>query len=198
MTDFFDVVLSQRAYRSFSPDPVSDAVIERVLTAATHAPSAENTQPWAFIVIREPELRARIGELTQRAWEGGGRQFSADRLTPAMLADVHQGALGGVSAAPVLVIVCGDTSHCVPAVLEASVWPAVQNLLLAATASGLGSALTTLATRFGEELREVLELPEHVQAMAVVPLGYPAKKLGPPKRLPLSERAHRERYGKPW
>jgi nitroreductase len=189
MTDFFDVVLSQRAYRSFTDQPVPDEVVERVLTAATHAPSAENTQPWAFIVIRDPELRARIGELTQRAWEGGGLEFSAD---------VHQGALGGVSAAPVLVVVCGDTSHCVPAVLEASVWPAVQNLLLAATASGLGSALTTLATRFGEELRDVLALPPHVQAMAVVPLGYPAKRLGPPKRLPLSERAHRDRYGNPW
>jgi len=198
MTEFFEVVLSQRAYRSFSSEPVPDEVVERVLTAATHAPSAENTQPWAFIVIRDPELRARIGELTQRAWEGGGREFSVDRLTPAMLADVHQGALGGVSAAPVLVVVCGDTSHCVPAVIEASIWPAVQNLLLAATASGLGSALTTLATRFGEELREVLALPDHVKAMAVVPLGYPAKKLGPPKRLPLSERAHRDRYGKPW
>jgi nitroreductase len=198
MTDFFDVVLSQRAYRSFTDQPVPDEVVERVLTAATHAPSAENTQPWAFIVIRDPELRARIGELTQRAWEGGGLEFSANRLTPAMLADVHQGALGGVSAAPVLVVVCGDTSHCVPAVLEASVWPAVQNLLLAATASGLGSALTTLATRFGEELRDVLALPPHVQAMAVVPLGYPAKRLGPPKRLPLSERAHRDRYGNPW
>lgn len=198
MTDFFDVVLSQRAYRSFTDEPVPEEVVERVLTAATHAPSAENTQPWAFIVVRDPELRARIGELTQRAWEGGGREFSVDRLTPAMLADVHQGALGGVSAAPVLVVVCGDTSHCVPSVLEASVWPAVQNLLLAATASGLGSALTTLATRFGEELRDVLALPSHVQAMAVVPLGYPAKKLGPPKRLPLSERAHRERYGNTW
>jgi nitroreductase len=198
MTDFFDVVLSQRAYRSFTDQPVADEVIEAVLTAATHAPSAENTQPWAFIVVRDQDLRAHIGELTVRAWEGGGKQFSADRITPAMLADVHQGATGGVSAAPVLIVVCGDTSRCVPMVLGASVWPAVQNLLLAATASGLGSALTTLATSFGDELREVLRLPDHVQAMAVVPLGYPAKKLGPPKRLPLSERAHRDRYGNPW
>ena len=88
------------------------------------------------------------------------------------------------SAAPVLIVVCGDTSRCVPAVLEASVWPAVQNLLLAAATSGLGSALTTLATVFGDELRQVLALPEHVRAMAVVPLGHPAVKLGPPKRLP--------------
>jgi len=198
MTDFLDVVLSQRACRSFTDEPVTDDVIESVLTAATHAPSAENTQPWAFIVIRDPALRSRIGELTRRAWEGGGRQFSEKRLNPAMLAEVHDGAVGGVSAAPVLIVVCGDTSRCVPMMLEASVWPAVQNLLLAATASGLGSALTTLATRFGDELREVLALPNHVQAMAVVPLGYPTRRLGAPKRLPLSERAHRDHYGNRW
>lgn len=196
--DFFDAAVSQRACRSFTDEPVADDVIERVLVAATHAPSAENTQPWVFVVARAPVLRARIGELTRRAWEGGGREFSVDRLAPPMLADVDQGALGGVSGAPVLIVVCGDTSRCVPAVLEASVWPAVQNLLLAATASGLGSALTTLATGFGEELRQVLALPEHVRAMAVVPLGHPTKKLGPPKRLPLSERVHRERYGTAW
>ncbi|MDQ6697740.1 MAG: nitroreductase family protein [Actinomycetota bacterium] len=198
MIDFFDVVLSQRACRSFTDRPVPDDVIERVLTAATHAPSAENIQPWALIVVRAPELRSRIGELTRHAWQEGGRQFSADRLTPSMLEDVDRGALGGVSAAPVLIVVCGDTSRCVPAVLEASIWPAVQNLLLAATASGLGSALTTLATRFGAELRGVLGLPEHVRAMAVIPLGHPAKELGPPKRLPLSERAHRDHYGTAW
>lgn len=196
--DFFDVAMSQRACRSFTDAPVADDVIERVLVAATHAPSAENVQPWAFVVVRDPELRARIGELTRRAWEGGGRTFSLDRLAPAMLAEVDQGALGGVSAAPVLVVVCGDTSRCVPTMLEASLWPAVQNLLLAAAASGLGSALTTLATGFGEELRQALALPTHVRAMAVVPLGQPAKKLGPPRRLPLSERAHRDRYGTAW
>lgn len=198
MIDFFDLVSSQRACRSFTDEPVPDDVIERVLTAGTYAPSAENTQPWAFIVVRAPEVRARIGELTRRAWQEGGRQFSVDRLTPGMLADVDRGALGGVSAAPVLIVVCGDTSQCVPAVLEASVWPAVQNLLLAATASGLGSALTTLATRFADELRDVLALPERVRAMAFVPLGHPAKTLGPPTRLPLSERAHREHYGAAW
>lgn len=196
--DFFDVVMSQRACRSFTQAPVADQVIARILVAATHAPSAENLQPWAFVVVRDPEARARIGELTRRAWEGGGRRFSADRLDPSMLAEVDRGALGGVSAAPVLIVVCGDTSRCVPAMLEASLWPAVQNLLLAATACGLGSALTTLATGFGEELRRVLALPEHVRAMAVVPLGHPTKELGPPKRLPLSERAHRERYGAAW
>ena len=182
--DFFDVVHSQRAHRAFTDEPVPDEVVERVLTAATFAPSAENTQPWAFVVVREADLRSKIGELTGRAWEGGGRQFSSDRLSPSMLDAVDRGAVGGVSGAPVLIVVCGDTSRCLPAVVEASVWPAVQNLLLAATACGLGSALTTLATAFGDELRTVLDLPEAGAGDG----GRPARRtrpgpLGPPRRL---------------
>jgi nitroreductase len=196
--DFFTVVRSQRACRAFGDDPVSNEVIERVLEAATHAPSAENTQPWAFIVVREPATRARIGDLTARAWERGGRAFSRDRLTPSLYAAVDRGATGGVSAAPVLVVVAGDTTRCVEAALEASVFPAIQNLLLAAGALGLGCALTTLPTAFGDELRELLALPEQVRAMAVVPLGRPARPLGAPRREPVAAKTHRERYGDTW
>jgi len=80
-----------------------------------------------------------------------------------------------------------------------SIFPAVQNLLLAASAVGLGSAMTTLPV-VGDttELRELLGLPDEVLPMAVVPLGWPARPLGPPKRQPLAEKAHRETYGTPW
>jgi nitroreductase len=98
----------------------------------------------------------------------------------------------------VLVVVCGDTSFCLEPVLEASVYPAVQNLLLAAHALGLGSALTTLATGFDAELRELLDLPDHVRALAVVPLGHPARTLGPPRREPVAGKTHRDRFGTPW
>ncbi len=195
---FFDVVRSQRAHRAFTADPVSDELVERVLEAATFAPSAENSQPWAFIVVRDHATRARIGELTARAWEAGGRDFSRERLPRALFSDVDRGATGSVSAAPVLVVVCGDTSHCVESILEASVFPATQNLLLAAQAVGLGAALTTLPISFDDELRELLALPDHVQAMAVVPLGWPARKLAPPRRAPVAKKAYRDRYGADW
>ncbi len=84
------------------------------------------------------------------------------------------------------------------AVLDASVFPAVQNLLLAAQALGLGAALTTITTVFADELRKLLALPDHVRPMAVVPLGWPAKQLGPPKRVPVAEKTFRERYGTLW
>jgi nitroreductase len=82
--------------------------------------------------------------------------------------------------------------------LPSSVLPAVQNLLLAAAALGYGSALTTLATMAASELGSLLELPEGVEPLAVVPIGRPARPLGPPRRLPVPAKAHRERYGQPF
>jgi len=196
--DLFSVIRTQRAHRLFTDEPVPDKLVERVLEAATYAPSAENTQPWVFIVVRDVHARARIGELNRQAWEGGGREFSRPRLTPEVFAKVEAGATGGIANAPALVVVGGDTSRCVEAVLEASVWPAVQNLLLAAQGLGLGAALTTITTVFGDELRSLLALPDHVRPLAVVPLGWPARRLGPPGRAPVAEKAFRERYGEPW
>jgi nitroreductase len=195
---FFEVVRAQRACRTFRDGPVTDELVERVLEAATFAPSAENTQPWVFVVVRDAAARERIGALTRRAWEGGGRAHSEGRLAPKLLADVERGATGGISAAPVLVVVGADTTRCLDATVASSTFPAVQNLLLAAGALGLGSALTTLTTALAGELRAVVGLPDHVQPVAVVPLGWPARALGPPRREPVAEHAHRERYGAGW
>ncbi len=195
---FFDVVLRQRATRRFADRPVDEAMLERCLRAATHAPSAENLQPWVFVVVREPGLRAGIAELTSRAWQDGGRRHSEKRLSPALLADVASGAEGGIGSAPVIVVVCGDSDIGLERTLPSSVYPAVQNLLLSATALGLGSAMTTLATLMADELAALLGLPPSVQPMAVVPIGWPLRPPGPPRRLPLGERAHRDRYGIPW
>jgi nitroreductase len=197
--DLFDVMDAQRACRAFdTAGDVPDDAIERILAAATRAPSAENSQPWAFVVVRDREARATIGELTRDAWEGGARRYSEDRLTPSMLADVERGATGGIAAAPVIVVVCGDTSAAAPGALDASVWPAVQNLLLATGALGFGSALTTLATFREDELRALLALPDHLRPMAVVPIGVPARPLRPGRRRALAEVAWRERYGNRW
>jgi nitroreductase len=198
MRDFFEVAHAQRACRSFSSDPLDDATVERVLEAATRAPSAENRQPWVFVVVRDPERRAVIGELTRKAWECGGRSHSEGRLSASLLADVDRGAKGEVASAPVMVVVGGDTSLVDRRVLEASVFPAIQNLLLAAGALGLGSALTTLPLVFGDEVAELVGFPFEVRPLAVIPLGWPARPLGPPRRAPLSEKAHRETYGTPW
>ena len=196
--DFFEVVRSQRACRAFLADPVSDADLELLLDAARFAPSAENAQPWVFVVVTEPGPRATIGELIRRAWEAGARQYEVGKLPEPLFDEVDRGATGGVAEAPVLIVVSVDTTATLEVALPSSVFPAVQNLLLAAGALGLGSALTTLATFHPDELRDLLALPDHVQPVAVVPIGHPARRLGPPRRRPLDEIAHRERYGAGW
>jgi nitroreductase len=198
MTDFFEVVQSQRAYRAYSDDEVSDDEIGRALDAATYAPSAENRQPWEFVVVRDAGARATIGDLTRRAWESTGRAFSERRLDPKVFADVDRGATGAIAAAPVLVVICADVQRGLEQTVPSSIFPAVQNLLLAATALGLGSALTTITTGFRAELRALLDLPEHVVPVAVVPIGRPERRLGPPRREPFATHTHRERYGTPW
>jgi nitroreductase len=198
MPDFFEVVHTQRAARSFLPDDVDDATVARVLTAATHAPSAENSQPFVFIVVRDAAIRAAIGALTARIWEGGAKALEEQRLSPAFLRDVDHGATGGVAGAPVLVVICGDTRLTYANAMDASVFPAVQNLLLAAHALGLGSTLTTLPVLGGDELSAQLGLPSEVVPVAVVPLGYLPRPLGPPRRQPLPEKAHLDRYGTPF
>jgi nitroreductase len=196
--EFFEVVLTQRAARRFLSDEVDDETVARILTAATHAPSAENTQPYVFIVVRDPAIRGRIGEISARLWQGGARALEEDRLPPAMLRDVDQGAMGGIAAAPVLVVVCGDTRVAFPQSIPSSVFPAVQNLLLAAHALGLGSTLTTLTSLAGDELAALLGLPDEVVPVAVVPLGRLPAPLAPPRRRPLAEKAHLDRYGTPF
>ncbi len=184
------ILNSQRAHRDFLPDPIPEADIEKILTAATHAPSAENSQPWEFIVVTDDKLRAALGELMQRAWDGGGRDASRGVLSAGVFADVDRGLTGGIASAPVMILCCADLNRTRKETIGSSLFPAVQNLLVAATALGYGSALTTIATVFTQELRNLLGFPESVVPVALVPLGRPARKLGPPRRDPAGERTH--------
>ena len=195
----FEIVLGQRACRSFAPDPVPDDDVERILTAATHAPSAENMQPWVFVVVREPATRASIGELARSLWDGTARAYAAPHLEPKMLAAIDKSMAAGFGGAPALIVVGVDmTSGVHKGAVPSSIYPAVQNLLLAASALGYGSALTTLTTLVADQLRALVGLPDHVNPMAVIPLGRPARPLGPPRREPIATKAHRDRYGTAW
>jgi nitroreductase len=195
---FFGVVSRQRACRSFSDEPVSDEQVGELLRAATFAPSSENLQPWAFVVVRSHDTRHAIGTIMAELWSAG-REHSQRRSDPKVFADVDRGLRGrGIVGAPVLVVVGGDTRLVHRKWLLASIYPAVQNLLLAACALGLGSAFTTIATNRGDDLRELVGFPPEVDPLAVVPIGRPARPLGPPRREPFQQKTSRERYGKPW
>lgn len=194
----FDVLFAQRACREFADTPVGDDVIATILRAGTHAPSAENRQPWEFVVVRDHHTRQAIHDLADLVWARGGKDFSSRRLTPQLLQEVDAAiAGGGYRSAPVLVVVCADLERGLAATVGSSIFPCVQNMLLAAAALGLGSALTTLVAGTGD-LSGLLGLPGHVVPQAVVPLGHPARRLGPPRREPAAAHTHRERYGNPW
>jgi nitroreductase len=197
--DLFDVVLSQRACRHFTDEPVPDGDVERILTAATHAPSAENTQPWVFVVVRDAGRRAAISELARTLWTGGARSYAQAHVDERMIASIDASVADGFGSAPVLIVVGADLDSGVHAsMLGSSIFPAVQNLMLAASALGYGSALTTLTTLVADQLREIVDLAPRIEPLAVVPLGRPARKLGPPRRAPIAAKAHRERYGIGW
>jgi nitroreductase len=192
-------LLAQRACRAYTADPVSDEHVALILQAATHAPSAENRQPWVFVVVRDAVTRGAIDALTRRVWEGGARDHAEGGLAPGLLAAVHRFVVEGYGGAPVLIVVAGDGRDGLPpAVLASSVFPAVQNLLLAAAALGYGSALTTLAAQVPDRLAAAIGLPEGVRPLAVVPLGRPAAPLGRPRRRQVAEVAHLDRYGRPF
>ena len=198
MSDIFDIMRTQRACREFRDTPVTDAAIAQMLDAAVHAPSAENRQPWEFVVVSDATARAAIGGLMAKAWSTIGREFAQDRLTPALLADVDRGATGGIAGAPVHVVVGADTERGLPMTAAESIFPAVQNLMLAAAALGLGTTLTTIAVGYADELRAIVGFPDWVRPMAVIPIGHPARPLGPSRRDDFADHTHRDRYGRRW
>lgn len=174
----------QRAGRFFTDRPVGDEVVEKVLQAATHAPSARNLQPWRFIVIRETETKRRLGEIFD---ELGQQLYGAGQPPRTPWQDV-----------PVLIAVASEyafgTNESGIAALGASIYPAVQNLLLAASALGLGTVLTTRWKAREAEVRPILDLPASMTLHAIIPMGWPAERLGRNRRRPVSEVTYRDRF----
>ena len=198
----FEAMSTQRAIRRLKPDPIPDELVRKVIEAGTHAPNGANVQNWAFIVIKDPELKRRIGEhyrlhspfRSEHAIypnHGDNRMRSASRHL-----DDH------IQDAPVLILACikhdGSPSDIARG---ASIFPAVQNMLLAARALGLGSVITTRQRGwFEEEIKEMLGIPENVDTAALLPLGYPdaGNRYGPTTRQPVEEVAYSDRWGQKW
>ena len=151
----FEVIHTQRAIRRFTDDPVSDEAIQRILEAAVRAPSGRNKQPWRFIVIRDAETKQKIGDYYRRACEQAG---IGQEPIPGLSKKVNESVAHlarHMGDAPVLILVCYEyvTEEAVGAstlLTGSSIYPAVQNLLLAARALGLGTALTTVHSMFEE------------------------------------------------
>ena len=195
---FFEIVRSQRAHRALRPDPVPEAWIEQILEAGTHAPSAKNCQPWRFVVVQDPEIRWQIGDGARAAWEGFAKATHADQTDPMFLA-VDRWATGGLAEAPVIIVLCGDTQILPLEQMGSSIYPAAQNILLAAAALGLGSLMSSLPLYAPNgAFARLLGLPDHIVPLATLPIGWPLLPLGRPRRRPIAELTSRERFDQPW
>src|SRR5262249_8489506 len=185
VTDIHELFRRQRAIRNFTAEDVPDALVNQVLTAAIHGPSGSNTQPWHFIVIRDPRVKHAISEVYEEA------RADAAATRP---------SAGGVrqppAAAPLLVGACVNTPTPGQAGSQpgASIYPSVQTLMLAARALGLGTVLTPLPRRRKAQIHAILGIPEHIESAAIIPLGWPDREYGPNRRPPLERFVMRDRW----
>ena len=206
MTDLFEVMYNCRAMRRLDSKPVPEELLLKLIEAANQAPSGSNAQRARWIVVRDAEQRKRLAALNKVAVEAyvGPQSGRAGEL-PHQSAEKRQRMLDSVmwqaehmQDVPALVIACFEFDEPVEAGQAAraggSLWPGVQNLLLAARALGLGAALTTLGLSDRAASREVLGLPENIEAFGLIPVGYPLGNFGPVTRLPVAETMRWDRW----
>src|SRR5262245_63285424 len=185
---------SLRSIREFKPDPIPREVLTQVLEAATKAASGSNTQPWEFIVVQDPKVKARLKEPMLETWL---KRLAASNMRPQMrkVYDDATEMLRNTGKVPAIIYCCFDRNKSSKSeeVQYASILPSVQNLMLAAHALGLGSCLTvhgSTSTRGEPEVKSILGIPGHVKIACLVYIGYPSRKYGPPKRRPVKNYVH--------
>ncbi|MHA1469265.1 MAG: nitroreductase family protein [Candidatus Asgardarchaeia archaeon] len=167
MSELLDVIYNRRSIRKYKPDPIPDEIIEKILNAARLAPSAHNIQPWHFIVVTDKKLRE---VLSRWRWS----RFLKD--------------------SPVVIVGCGDYKLS-PKLWIVDVSIALQNLVIAATALGLG---TCWVCDFEEDkVKELLDIPENYRVVALIAVGYPDEKPEIPKKKELAEITSLNKFGKP-
>ena len=206
--DVIQAIKTTGACRYFTPDPVSDDVLRRLFDAARHGPQGGNRQPVRFIVVRDQQVKDTLAEWYLQYWNKllemaarGQYRASSRMLSGASHMANHFGEI------PVLVVVCavfGDLTRTDadldrPGVVGgASVYPSVQNLMLAARNEGLGTTLTTILCAFEPQVKDLLGIPAELITCATIALGYPERPF-PNKlsRIPVSEIVFSEHYGQP-
>lgn len=209
--DLLEAMATTRAIRRYRSEPIGDDDLSRILWHATRAPSGSNRQPFRFLVLRDGpaarRARAVLGEGFRAAWEtkqaadGYESGSGTDGPSPkSRMAATMQHFVDHVEAIPVIVLVC-YRRHRDPDPLEgASIYPACQNLLLAARAMGYGGVMTTWSRFVEDELRIAVELPDDVVIAATICLGRPIGNHGPVRRRPIAELVYDDRWGEsaPW
>ena len=203
-SDIWETLYTQRAIRAWKTDPVPEELIWKAIEAGTKAPSGTNTQPWGFVVIQDDAIRQAISDQLHEGLKGneGLQQMleqgsqSADKTTRLMLKGAQR-LFTNLASAPVFIIPClYQVSSPAPEGLlsGSSIYGAVQNMLLAARALGLGTVMTTFQMAAEQILREQCNLPDDATPVALIPMGYPDAKFGPTTRKPVETVTHWEQW----
>jgi nitroreductase len=219
----FEAIYSARSIRKLSPDPVPDALITRVLESATQASSAGNSQNWVFMVVRDPAMRAKVGAIYRKGSEIASKVYAArgrpEHQTDAQYQRFMQNCgwlWDHIAEAPAIIIPClrrrampardklppeisydGEVAY-LDRIQGASIYPAIQNIILACRALGLGTVLTTNHLRCEAELKALLGIPDDVTTYALMPIGWTLQNFGPLTRKPVREVVFEDRWGKAW
>jgi nitroreductase len=200
--DLYEGLVTTRAIRRYRDAPVPDADLSQILFAATRAPSGHNTQPVRFVVLRNDGSSAAAREILSKgfqiAWSGERREPDAgDDSRRARMARAMNHFVDHIGSAPVIVVVCCIKGRVREGVVPgASVFPACQNLLLAARALGYGGVISMWHRPVLAELNAALQVPDDVDVVATIPFGVPVGNHGPVRRLPLRDVVFDGAYGK--
>jgi nitroreductase len=205
MSNLFEIIATTRSMRRLKPDPVPDDLIRRILEAGVCAANGGNMQTWRFLVVTEPAVKRKVAELYRKVWyEQAAPRYRAGAPSPGQSRDKFDRMLAAaeyladhIDEAPVWIVPCGPAGNGGRS-QGASVYPAVQNMLLAARALGLGTTLTTLYLAHGEESDRVFGLPDGIHSYAILPIGWPLGRFGPVRRAPLADVVRGSRWDEPW
>jgi nitroreductase len=204
--DVFEVMRTARAMRWLEPDPVPPEMVRRILEAALAAPNGGNRQNWGFIVVTDPGIKLSVQHYYAKAFEEVvsptyASSTTPDGMTRAQYERQHESVrhlTEHFHEAPVWIVACIDHGGRPHMTVGASVYPAVQNMLLAARALGLGATLTTRHTMYATEVDAIFGLPDNVTALAIVPIGYPGRPFSRVRRGPIEHVTHHDQWGRPY
>jgi len=193
-----EAVFTQRSIRRFRPDPLPADHLQLILAAAVKAPNGGNSQPGRFLVLTDRDTIRAFGALYREAWwakrRDEGQPWTTREAIPAEARTPRAAAqlADEIADVPCIVLALGTGQGQANSVL-----PAVQNLMLAARALGIGSVPTTLHPQIIERVYALLGIPAEAELHLCIPLGYPRGRFGPTRRKPLAETAFLDRWGTP-
>lgn len=211
--DLFEALHTTRSVRRFTAEPVSEADVRTCIAAAVQAPSGGNIQPWQFVVVTDPAIRKTLGDVYRRAYDRyepallkakPPARTPEDERSFARMAAASRHLAEHLAEVPVLVLVLMPNISMTLADRDgpldvgtpfASVYPAVQNLMLAARGLGLGTTLTTVYRIYQDDVRAACGIPPRYEVVALVPIGHPQRPFRPGRRRPAEQVTHWDRFG---